>query len=39
MKWVWDFTVPEGATADVTLPGETASKRYTAGTYHIVKDL
>jgi alpha-L-rhamnosidase len=39
MKWVWDFTVPEGATADVTLPGETESKRYTAGTYHIVKDL
>ena len=39
MKWVWDFTVPEGATADVTLPGETSSKRYSAGTYHIVKDL
>jgi len=39
MKWVWDFTIPEGATADVTLPGETTSKRYTAGTYHIVKDL
>ncbi|MBQ3808637.1 MAG: family 78 glycoside hydrolase catalytic domain [Kiritimatiellae bacterium] len=39
MKWVWDFTIPEGATADVTLPGETSSKRYTAGTYHIVKDL
>ena len=37
--WVWDFTVPEGATADVTLPGETASKRYTAGSYHIAKDL
>ena len=39
MKWVWDFTIPEGATADVTLPGETASKRYSAGTYHIVKPL
>ena len=39
MKWVWDFTIPEGATADVTLPGETESKRYTAGTYHIVKQL
>ena len=39
MKWVWDFTIPEGATADVTLPGETESKRYTAGTYHVVKDL
>ncbi|MBR0240958.1 MAG: glycosyl hydrolase family 18, partial [Kiritimatiellae bacterium] len=37
--WVWDFTVPEGATADVTLPGETASKRYTAGSYHVVRQL
>ena len=34
-KCVWDFTVPEGATADVTLPGNAASKRYAAGTYHI----
>ncbi len=39
MKWVWDFTVPEGATADVTLPGETTSKRYSAGSYRIAKDL
>jgi len=39
MKWVWDFTIPEGATADVTLPGETASKRYTAGSYHVVRQL
>ena len=38
-KWVWDFTVPDGATADVTLPGETTAKTYAAGTYHIVKDL
>ena len=34
-KWIWDFTIPEGATASVTLPGETAAKSYTAGTYHI----
>ena len=34
-KWVWDFTVPEGATASVTLPGETAARPYAAGTYHI----
>ena len=34
-KWIWDFTVPEGATASVTLPGETAAKPYAAGTYHI----
>ena len=38
-KWIWDFTIPKGATADVTLPGETASKHYSAGTYHIVKQL
>ena len=38
-KWVWDFTIPEGATADVTIPGETASRRYTAGTYKIVRKL
>ena len=34
-KWIWDFTVPAGATASVTLPGETAAKPYAAGTYHI----
>ena len=34
-KWIWDFTVPEGATASVTLPGESAAKPYVAGTYHI----
>jgi alpha-L-rhamnosidase len=38
-KWTWTFTVPEGATADVTLPGETASKRHAAGTYTVVKTL
>ena len=25
-KWIWDFSVPEGATALVTVPGEAASK-------------
>lgn len=34
-KWIWDFEVPEGATASVTLPGETAVKTYEAGAYHI----
>jgi len=38
-KWIWDFTVPEGATADVTLPGESAAKRYSPGTYTVVKSL
>lgn len=34
-QWIWDFTIPEGTTATVTLPGETASKDFTSGTYHI----
>lgn len=34
-KWIWKFTVPEGATADVFLPGEGSSKRYVAGTYEV----
>ena len=36
-KWIWTFTIPEGATATVTLPGETTSKDYTAGTYTVGK--
>ncbi len=36
-KWIWNFTVPEGATATVTLPGETETKDYEAGSYEIVK--
>ena len=36
-KWIWDFSIPEGAMAEVTLPGETAAKPYFAGTYHIEK--
>ena len=34
-KWVWNFTIPEGATATVTLPGETESKDYKAGKYTV----
>ena len=33
--WVWSFTIPEGATASVTLPGETESREYAAGTYEV----
>ena len=33
--WIWQFTVPEGASARVTLPGETVSRIYPAGTYEI----
>ena len=36
-QWIWDFTIPEGATASVTLPGETEAKEYAAGTYQIVR--
>ncbi|MCF0199177.1 MAG: family 78 glycoside hydrolase catalytic domain [Bacteroidaceae bacterium] len=36
-RWTWTFTIPKGATASVTLPGETTSKEYTAGTYTIKK--
>ncbi len=36
-KWIWNFTIPEGSTATVTLPGETTSKEYTAGSYTIEK--
>ena len=38
-QWIWDFTIPAGATATVTLPGETESKEYASGTYQIVKNL
>ena len=34
-RWIWDFTVPVGATASVTLPDETTAKIYGAGSYHI----
>ena len=36
-QWIWDFTIPEGATASVTLPGETEAKEYATGTYQIVQ--
>ncbi len=36
-QWVWNFTIPTGATATVTLPGETEAKDYPAGTYTITK--
>ena len=35
--WIWEFSIPEGATARVTLPGETESKEYEAGSYRIEK--
>lgn len=32
---VWDFTIPQGARATVTLPGQTQGKEYAAGTYRL----
>ncbi len=36
-KWIWNFTIPEGCTASVTLPGETEAKEYKAGEYMVTK--
>ena len=36
-QWTWEFTIPQGSTATVTLPEETESKEYEAGTYTITK--
>ena len=36
-QWIWDFTIPEGATATVTVPGEDCSQIYQSGTYTIVR--
>lgn len=34
-NWIWDFTVPEGAVAEVTLPDGSEPKEYTSGDYSI----
>ena len=34
-KWIWQFTIPEGATASVTLPGETTSAAYGPGRHEV----
>ena len=38
-SWIWEFTVPEGSTATVTLPGDTESEEYAAGSYRIERSL
>ena len=35
-EWIWTFTIPEGSTASVTLPGESEAKEYQSGTYTLV---
>ncbi len=34
-KWMWDFTIPAGSVARVTVPGATKAEVYQPGTYHI----
>ena len=36
-EWIWNFSIPQGAEAEVTLPGESESKIYKAGSYKIQK--
>ena len=33
--WLWEFTVPDGAKADVTLPGSADVREYAAGTHRV----
>ena len=34
-RWIWEFSIPEGASAAVTLPGATESKDYGPGRHRI----
>ena len=36
-QWIWNFTIPEGCIASVTLPGETEAKEYAAGEYSVTQ--
>lgn len=38
-NWVWNFTVPEGTTASVTLPGTTVAEEYAPGDYTVSRKL
>lgn len=37
-KWIWDFTIPAGATASVTIPGDVSSQEYESGSYQIIRN-
>ncbi len=37
--WTWNFTIPEGSTASVTLPGETNPVEFNSGSYMLTKEL
>ena len=30
-KWIWEFSIPDGCTASVTIPGESESREYISG--------
>lgn len=34
-RWVWDFSIPEGATASVTLPDGSPTQEFGPGRHHI----
>lgn len=38
-NWTWSFTIPDGASATVTLPGETTPTQYKGGSYTINKKI
>ena len=38
-KWTWTFTIPKGASATVTLPGEENGREYPSGTYTLSKSM
>ena len=38
-NWLWSFTVPEGATAAVTLPDGSETREYCSGTYQLSLNL
>lgn len=38
-QWIWNFTVPVGATATVILPGDHSGKSYAPGSYQLTRVL
>ena len=38
-QWTWSFTIPEGSTATVVMPGETEAKTYKGGSYTLTATL
>jgi len=38
-EWIWEFTIPKGATASVVLPGETVAHEYGSGNHKVSKTL